>query len=149
MLQQKIADDLKSAMKAGDTTRRETLSTLRSQVHNKEIELGKQKEGLMDEEVAAIVASEVKRRKEAQEEFKKGGREDLAQKEAAEQKILEEYLPPQASAEDIRAELEKVIAEAGTRAKKDFGMLMGKAMARLKGRADGDAARAELEKLLD
>lgn len=148
-LQARISDDLKSAMKSGQRARAELFSYLRSQIHNKEIELGKQKEGLSDEEIVAILISEVKRRKESQTEFKKGGREDLVQKEAAEQKIIEEYLPPQVSSDEIRAELEKVLAEAGSRAKKDFGMLMGKAMARLKGRADGDAVRAELEKLLE
>lgn len=149
MLKEKIAEDLKNALKSGDSLRRSVLGMVLSAMHNKEIELGKPAEGLSDEDVMAVITSEAKKRKDSIYEFSKAGRDEMAAKEEKELAILNEYLPAQLSAEEIAVELKKVIEETGSNKKADFGRLMGEAMRRLKGRAEGSAIKAELEKLLE
>lgn len=157
MLKQRINDDVKVAMKRGDTQRRLTLSLLQSAIKNKELQKraksGKEEE-LNDEEVLDVIASEAKKRKESIESYEKGGREEMAQKERDELNILMEYMPEQMSEEQIREEAKKVISELELKegkvprpqgagipvAKGDLGKMgkvLGVLMPKLKGRVDG------------
>jgi len=122
---------------------------VKSAIGNKEIAEGKKEEGLGEEDLLAVVSTEAKKRKDSIKEYKKAEREDLAEKEEQELVILKEYLPEELGVNEIRAELEEVIKEAGTNKKEDFGRLMSMAVGRLKGRAEGGLIKAELEKLLE
>lgn len=92
---------------------------------------------LSDDEVLETIASEVKKRKEAIEQFTAGGRPELAQKEKDEMNILTNYLPVQMSEEEIKAEVKKIVTETGAKDIKDMGRVIGQIMARLKGKAEG------------
>jgi len=148
-LKEKIDQDLRSALKQGDSLRRLVLGMVKSTIHNKEIELGKKEEGLAEEEILAAVLAEAKKRKDAIQEFKKADRGDLAEKEEKELSILKEYLPEELGHEEIKDELKKVVLETGASSKQDLGRVMGEAMKRLKGRADGKVVKEELEKMLE
>ena len=134
MLKEKLQNDMKEAMKAGDALRRMVLSLVLSAVKNKEIE---KRSKLTDEEIIDAISSEVKKRKESIESYEKGGREELAQKERDELKVLMEYMPEQMSEDEIRTEAKKAIAETGAKEIKEMGKVLGVLMPNLKGRADG------------
>ena len=137
-LKDKISEDIKNAMRSQDALRLSTLRLLNAAISNKEIELRKKDIGLSDEEVLEVVASEAKKRKDAAEGFKNGGRENLAQKETSELKILQEYLPPEISDEDLLRIIKDGIREADAQNEKDLGKVMKIIMPLLKGRAGGD-----------
>jgi len=151
MLLEKINQDLKAAMKAKDA---ETLSVLRmliAALRNKEITLrdGAAAE-LTDEQLVEVVASEIKKRRDSVEAYIAGNRPELANKESAEIKILEKYLPEQMSDSDLEKVVEEVIAsglpaQAGAT---DFGRVMGQTMARVKGKADGGKVSEIVKKML-
>jgi len=133
-LVEKINVELKQAMRDKQV---ETLSVLRMLVaalRNKEISL---RDGgaveLTDEQAQEVVASEIKKRKDSVEAYVAGGRQELADKESAEIKILEKYLPEQMGDVELKKIIEEVIAAGAT----DFGRVMGQVMARVKGKADG------------
>lgn len=154
MLKQKLQKDLNDSLKSGNQLKRLVLGMVMTAVKNKELgkrqqlsktvsdtgELEKQSQ-LTDEEIIEVVAGEVKKRKESVEQFKAGGREELAQKEKSEMDILLAYLPEQIGEDEIRAEIQKTITELGPPAggfsPKDMGKVIGAVMAKLKGRADG------------
>ncbi len=144
----KIKEDLKEAMKASQTTRISTIRMLLSAIHNKEIELRKKEEGLNDEEVMDVIRSEAKKRKDAIEGFEKGKRPELAQQEKNELIILEAYLPPEISDEEILSVVKKGIFNAGATSPTDFGKAMKIIAPLLKGKASGsriaDILRKEL-----
>lgn len=148
MLKQKILEDLKSAMKAGDTAKRDTLRMLDSMVKNSEIEKKKREEGLSDEEVQEVIARAIKQRKDSAAQYVSGGREDLAQKENTEIEILSVYMPAQLSEQEARAEVLKIIAEVGAVSKSEIGKVMGKAMTELKGKVDGNLVKKIAEEEL-
>ncbi len=128
-----IEADLKEALKARDSIKADTLRGLKTRIQNEHI--AKQHE-LSETEIAALVRSEVKRRKEAAESYRIGGRPELANKELKEADILEVYLPPQMSEGQLAAIVEKTIAE--TQAKPaDFGKVMGRLKAQVGDQADG------------
>jgi len=129
MLRDKLTDQMKQAMKAKDVLRLSALRYLMSLVKNKEID---KKSELTDEEVMGLVKTEVKKRREAVEQFKKGGRDDLVAEEEEKIKVLEEFLPEQMSREEIEKVVEKVRGDVD-----DFGQVMGKVMNEVKGKADG------------
>jgi uncharacterized protein len=129
----KIENDLKDAMRARDQEILGTLRMLVAAVKNKKIEIGRD---LNEEEVIAALKSEVKKRKDSIESYKSGNREDLAEKEQAEIEILSKYLPEQMGDEEVKAAVKKV-AEEMNATKADFGKVMGKVIAELKGKADG------------
>lgn len=149
-LKEKISEDQKSALKNGDLLRLSVLRMLGAAVTNKEIELRKKDVGLSDQEILDVVSSEAKRRKDAVIEFNKGGRKELAKKEEGELKILQEYLPPEISDEDLVRIVKDGVREAGASSDKDFGKVMKIIMPTLRGKASGDrissALKAELEK---
>jgi uncharacterized protein YqeY len=134
-LQEKIQSHIADAMRTKDSLRLSTLRMMKSAVKNKEIEKMKP---LEESEVIAVFNTLVKQRKDSVEQFRKGDREELAQKEEAEIKIIEEYLPAAASEEDIRRAIDEAIQETGAASIKDMGKVMKAALARLAGKsADG------------
>ena len=151
-LKKQLAEDIRIAMKAGfdGTLKLATLRMVASAISNKEIELRKKDVGLSDHEILDVIAGEAKKRKDAAEEFRKGGREELFQKEEAEFKILKSYLPPEISDEDLMRIVRDGIRETGASDIGDFGRVMKVIMPVLKGKASGDriaeTLKAELEK---
>ncbi len=133
-IKEKLFSDLKTAMKARDAIKVSTIRMVNSALKNKEIEKGNE---LADTEVETIIASEMKKRREAAEQYAKGGREELAEKEKAEMAILIEYLPEQMSEDDVRKLVREAIEEAGATAMSDLGKVMKGVMPKLKGKADG------------
>ncbi len=134
MLQEKFMNDLKVAMKGGDRKRRSVIQLVRAAIKNAEI--AKQKT-LDDADVLGIISKEIKQRKESIEEFKKGNRQDLVDKEAAEMAILLEYLPEQMSREEIISAARQVIKEVNAQGPKEKGKVMQKLIPQLKGKAEG------------
>jgi len=133
-LKEKITEDMKVAMKGGDKLRLSLIRMLKSEIRYKEIEKG---EELTDDGVIAVLSSALKKRKEAIEEFKKGGREDLVAQEETELKIILSYLPEQLTEEDILKLVDESIEEAEAQTSKDVGKVMKVIMPKVKGRADG------------
>ena len=134
-LQEKIQTHLADAMKSKDQLRLSVLRMMKTAVKNKEIDKMK---ALDEGEVIAVLNTLVKQRKDSAEQFRTGGRAELAQKEEAEIKIIEEYLPAAASEDDIRAAIGEAVQETGATSIKDMGKVMKATMARLAGKtADG------------
>ena len=146
-LNEKIAADLTAAMKAKDATRLSALRMLKAAVTNKGmVEKGRD---LQDAEVLQVVASLVKQRRDSIEQFSKAGRTDLVDKETAEIAILEHYLPPAVSAEEIEAAVAAAIAETGASSVKDMGRVMKAVMPKLAGKnADGKAVNEAVRRKL-
>ena len=126
--------DITAAMRSGEALRRDTLRMAESAIYNAE---KRDRRTYTDDEVAAVLAREVKTRRESVEAFRKGGREDLASKEEAEIAILAGYLPEQLSEPEIEALVGEALAATGAAGPKDMGKVMGWLSPRTKGRADG------------
>ena len=133
-LQQRLLDDLKDAMRSGDQRRKLAIRAVRAAITNAEIE---RRRSLTEDEILALIAKEVKQRRESIVQFRKGGREDLVAQEQAEIEALEKYLPRQLSPEEIRAEAQRVIAEVGATGPRDMCRVMGKLMPAMRCPADG------------
>ncbi len=144
-LKQKLADDLKQALRRGDKVRVSVLRLVISAVNNAEIARGG---ALPDIDVLGIIAREVKQRQESITAFKQGERADLVAKEEAEKAILQEYLPKQSSREEIIAEAKRIIGEVGAKGPGDKGKVMGKLMPLFKAKADGREVSAVVDELL-
>ena len=144
-LQQKLTDDLKQAMKGGDTVKRSVIRLVMAAIKNAEI--AKQK-ALEDGDILGIIAKEVRQRKESIEAFKEGDRPELAANEEAEMAILKAYMPAQMSRDEIVAEARKVIEEVGAGGLGDKGKVMPKLIAKLKGKADGREINEVVTELL-
>ncbi len=140
-----IESDVHSALKARDSVAADTLRGLKTRIQNEQIAKGKE---LSEEEVTALVASEVKRRKEAALAFTEGSRPELADKELAEAKILENYLPEQVSEQEIKATAQQLISDNGWSSKKDFGSAMGALKAKFGASADSGTLAKVLQELL-
>lgn len=134
MLKQKISDDLKTAWKAGETTKKSVLNMLLAAIKNKEID---NKGELTDEQIIATISTEIKKRKDSVEQYEKGGRPELAEGEKAEIDVLMGYMPEQLSDDEIRAKVKEAMAETGISDVKEMGKLIGAVMAKVKGQADG------------
>lgn len=150
-MKDKVQQDIKDAMRSKDELRLSVLRMLSSAIHNRELEKrakSGQEEALNKEETVAVIRSEVKKRKDAIAEFEKGGRKELAEKEIAESKILEAYLPAEISEEEIEKIVREVVAAAGVVTPKDFGRVMGEAMKKIKGQASGDRVSGAVKKFL-
>ena len=143
-LNQKIVEDLKAAMKAKDAARVSCLRMLKTSLKNLQVDKVRE---LTDEEIHAAISSSVRKSKEAAEEFRKGGREDLAIKEEHEIKILHDYLPQQLTPEEIEKTLREIIEEISA-SSKDLGKVMKAAMARMAGQAQGKEVNEIARKLL-
>lgn len=139
MLLDQIQTDLKSAQLSRDEVKVSTLRLLLSEVKNREILKG---EVLSDEDIISIIQREVKKRKEAAEAFRSGGREDSAVKEEAEALVLEHYLPQQLSNEELTKIVSDTITELGAASVADIGKVIGVVMGKVRGKADGGAVSA-------
>jgi len=141
---EKIEDDLKEAMKAKNEAAVSTLRMARSAFKNKQIELGSE---LNEEQTANVLRSMVKQYKDALQDFESAGRIDLSARQKAEIELLERYLPAGLSESEIEAMTQKIISETGSTVK-DFGKVMGLVVKEAAGRADGNAVREVVQKLL-
>ena len=145
-LKDKINNDLKDAMRSGDKLRLSTIRSLRALILNFE-KSGVGREQTPDEELA-LLTSAAKKRKESIEQFNNAGRNELAEKEEAELKIINEYLPKPLSDEELFIEISSLAKEIGAVEKTDFRKLMPLAAKNLKGRADGKKIKEIVEKIL-
>ncbi len=145
-LKDKINQDLKDAMKSGDKVRLQTIRSLRALILEFE-KSGANREMNQEDEIK-LLTSAAKKRKESIEQYTKGGREELAEKEAEELKIIETYLPKQLTEEEISEVVRKLAIELNAEGKKDFGKLMGASAKALKGKADGNVIRGIVESIL-
>lgn len=145
-LKTQINEDLKTAMKSGDKVKLETIRSIRALILDFE-KSGADHEMTPEEELQ-LLTSAAKKRKESIEQFRNGGRNELADKEAIELKYIEEYLPKQLTVEEIFEEIKKIALEIGAKAKEDFPKLMPASVKALKGRADGKVIKELVEKLL-
>ena len=146
-LYDQISEDIKKAMLAKDKVRLEALRGVKKEFI--EAKTAKGASGELDDETAVkILQKMVKQRKESAEIYHSNGREELAEKEIDEVKVLEAYLPQQMSAEELRAALQKIIAEVGAQSPADMGKVMGVASKQLAGKAEGRAISEQVKALL-
>lgn len=145
-LKEQILDDMKEAMKAKDADRLSTIRMLQAAVKNREIEL--RPNGITEQDVISVVRKLAKQRKDSIAEFEKAERQDLADKEKAELKILETYLPAQMSPEQLTAIVDEVIKTQNATSQKQMGAVVKEVMNRAAGMADGkmisDLVRSKL-----
>jgi len=146
VLTDRLAEDLKKAMLAGDALRVSTIRLARAAIHNAAIERGR---ALTDDEVIEVLGREMKRRREAIEAFTKGGRDDLVRKESLELAILAEYTPAPLSREELHTVVAETIAQLGARDARDVGRVMSAVMPKVKGRADGAQVHQLVRELLE
>ena len=137
--------DLKEALRARDALRTSTIRLARAAFKNAEID---RRRPLTEAEAVEIIQREVKRRREAIEAFERGSRPDLVQKEQLEMAILLGYLPPPLTADEIQQLVADVVREVGATTERDFGKVMGQAMRRVAGRADGRAVELAVRQSL-
>jgi len=158
MLKEKLQQDLKDALKGGDSQKRTVIGMVLAAIKNREFDkrtkLSKtekdvskleEQSNLNEKEIIETISSEIKKRKDSIEQYKKGGRPELAEKEKKEAEILMVYMPEQMSEEQIRDEVKKGIAEirsassgqVGAKDVKEMGKVLGAVMPKLKGKADG------------
>jgi len=142
---EQISEDLKNAMKAGDRLRTETLRMLRAAL----LELQKSGSAVTADAEQKALQNQAKRRRDAAEQYRNAGRQDLAEKEESELAILTEYLPKQLSDDEIRAEVRGIITETGATGTGDFKLVMPKAMGKLRGQADGAKVQAIVREELE
>lgn len=149
MIQDEIKQKMYEAMKAKDAVRVSVLRGLLSSFTNELVAQKKKPDQILpDEEAQKVIQRSVKQRKDSIEQFESGNRNDLAEKEKAELKILEEFLPEMMSSEDIEAFVLKKKEELGITDKSKMGMLMGAVMKELSGKADGGDVKQIVEKTL-
>lgn len=144
-LKDQINDDLKTSMKSGDKFRTETLRMLKSAIKYAEIQA---QHDLDDPGITGVIIQQAKQRRDSIAEFEKAKRNDLVEKEAAELKILETYLPAQLSETEIEARAKAVIAELGATDAKGIGLVMKRLTTDLKGQADGKLINQVVRRLL-
>ncbi|OGP13484.1 MAG: aspartyl-tRNA amidotransferase [Deltaproteobacteria bacterium GWA2_54_12] len=144
-LRQDIHKDIAVAMKSGDKERLSTVRMLMSAIKYKEVDAHRE---LTDEETIAVISSLVKQRQDSIEQFTKGNRLDLVEKESKELEVLRTYLPPQLSEAEVRDIIKKAVAETGATGQKDMGKLMKVVMPQVKGKADGKMVNDIVKELL-
>ena len=145
-LKAEIQESVKRAMKSGDHLTLSTLRLLLSAVHNDEIRLRRE---LSTEDIQRTITTLCKQRAEASDLYRKGGREDLAQKEEAESAVLKRFLPQQLSDQEIKEIVQTCIAEVGATGTKDLGKVMKVVMPRVAGRGDGKRVNELAKGLLE
>ena len=140
MLMKKISEDMTAAMRARDQARLAPLRMAKAALMNREVETGRE---LDDTESQQVIASLIKQRRDSIEQFQKGGREELAAREAAEIVVLEAYLPPPIDPAEIQRAVDEAVAETAATSSKDLGRVMKAVMTKLAGRgADGRVVSA-------
>lgn len=145
-LETRIAEDLKGSIKSRDPIRTSTLRMITASMQNLTIE--KKSKELDDSDILKIISKQVKQHQDSIENFKKGERPDLVEKEEKELGILKAYLPEQLGEKEVEAAVKKAIAETGASSKADFGKVMKGVMQELKGQADGKIVSSIVQKLL-
>lgn len=133
-LKVKLMDDFKKAMKEKDVVKKRTITLVRGDIKQKEVDT---REELNDEQILDIIAKQVKQRRDSIEEFKKGDRQDLVDESQQEIEVLLGYLPEQLSEEELKEVVLSVIEEVGATSPKEIGKVMPKVIAKTKGKADG------------
>ena len=141
----KLSEDMVAAAKAKDKIRLSAARMLKTALHNKEIDLMRP---LHESEMLQVLSSMIKQRKDSIEQFAKGGRTDLVEKEEAELKFLQEFMPAQMSDEEVDALIKKTIEDAGAVSVKDMGKVMKILMPKLTGVADGKAVGEKVKAFL-
>jgi uncharacterized protein YqeY len=148
MLEEKIVNDYKEAMKARDSVKSTILSTIRAEMMN--LALAKKKDKCDDSDIISIFRKQVKQHEDSIEQFTKGNRMDLVDKEKKELEILKKYLPEELSPEAIKKIVEEAIATTGAQGMKDMGKVMKEVTEKVAGKADGktvsDMVRERLSK---
>ncbi len=145
MLKEALARDLKDAMRAREKVRLTAIRMLQAAITEKEKAGG---EPLTDDDLLAVVAKQAKQRRDAITQFSEAGRDDLAEQEAAELGFIEQYLPAQATDEDIHRVVQEIVQRTGATTMKDMGRVMGEAMSELRGVAEGSRVQAVVKDLL-
>ena len=146
-LQDDVTEAWKTAMKARDP-KKDALASIRTELKNAAINArsgGDQSTELDDAEALKVLGKMAKQRRESISEYEKGGRDDLVAKEKAELEVIESFLPAAMSDDEIAAIVDEVIAQTGASSMKDMGKVMGPAMAKVAGRADGKAVQAAVK----
>jgi len=138
-LQDEISAALKDAMRERDEAKLSSLRLVLTAIKKREKEVCR---SLEEEEVLAVISSQIKQRRESIEQYSKAGREDLAQAEESELQILQGFMPEQLSEKEMEEALDEIITEVGAVGMKDMGKVMKLAVAKLAGRADGRAINA-------
>jgi len=135
MLEDKILNDYKEAMKSRDSLKSSVISFLRAEMIN--LATAKKKDKLDDSEVVSVIKKQIKQRKDSIEQFTKGERLEMAQKEEKEMEVLKGYLPPELSADEIKDIIAETIASTGASGMKDMGKVMKEVSAKIGAQADG------------
>jgi len=135
MLEEKIFNDYKEAMKNKDTLKSAALSFLRASLMN--VAIDKKKKSLDDSDVIAVIRKQIKERQDSIEQFQRGNRQDLADKESKELEILKSYLPKELGSDEIKQIIQEAILSTGASGIKDMGKVMKEVSAKIAGRADG------------
>ena len=146
-LEQKIQQDIMAAMKAHDNVRTNAVRAIKSAILLAKTAEGGKKE-LEDADIIKLIQKLLKQRKEAAEQYVAAGRQELADNELAEAKVLEEYVPKQLSPEEIEARVREIIAQTGAASPADMGKVMGVASKQLAGLADGRTLSTIVRQLL-
>jgi uncharacterized protein YqeY len=141
----RLNDEMVIAAKARDKIRLSAIRMLKTALHNKEIDLMRP---LNESETLQIISGMVKQRKDSIEQFAKGGRTDLVEKEEAELKVVQEFMPAQMSDDEVVSIIQKAITEAGAVSVKDMGKVMKVLMPQLTGKADGKMVGEKVKELL-
>lgn len=142
---EEIREDLKEAMRGGDTVARDALRMVLAALQNRRIETG---EDLPTEEALRVISQQVKTRQDSLEQYERAGREDLAAKERGEIDVLRRYLPEELSDERTREIVQENIAELGIESKRDLGRLMKTVLAEYKGRVSGKLVQQYANEIL-
>ncbi len=145
MLKQRIQDDMKAAMKAGDKPRLAVIRLIMAAIKQREVD---ERVELNDEQVLAVLDKMVKQRRDSIKQYSDAGRDDLASAEQAEVEIIQTYLPEALGEDEIAAIVEQAIAETGASSMKDMGKVMGKVKPQVQGRADMGAVSALVKQKL-
>jgi len=135
MLEEKLLNDYKEAMKSRDSAKSSVLNFLRAELMN--VAIAKKKNKLDDNDIITVIRKQIKERQDSIEQFKKGNRQDLAEKEGNELVILKTYLPEELSSEEVQKIIEEAIISTGSNSIKDMGRVMKEVTAKVAGRADG------------
>lgn len=141
----RIQEDQKTALKARERERVSALRLLSSELTNKRIELGRD---LTDDDAIDVLTRALKQRRESEEQFVKGGRPELAAKEAAEADVIRAYLPEPIAEDELNRMIDAAIAETGATSMREMGAVMGRLMPELKGRAEGSIVSARVKERL-
>ncbi len=149
-LAERLLADLQEAVRTGDVTRREVIRFLRAEIKNREIDKGRP---LTDDEIVEVIRRQIKMRREAIEQFRQGGRQDLVEREEAQIRVLESYLPQQLSPEELLELARAVVREVGATGPRDMGRVMPvlreRVGPRAEGRAIAEAAQRALAEVAD